>query len=160
MTDRDIMPFGKYKGKLMKDVPKSYGIWLIEQEGFEDKNPDLFLYFTEGAAVSGSASEHDMDEVEARLLKPTTPEFKRFWFQSYGERLRKNGGEGVYLSYLRVAIAAWSACLNPPKDLPGFPGVPAPRGFGTPMPPIVPKTPPIIPRPKVLDDNLDEDIPF
>lgn len=170
MTDRDLMPFGKYgKGKVnltvgqVKERYPDYVTWLCDQDGFEDKNPDLFLYFTQGAAASSSESERDMDEVEDRLLKPTSPEFKTFWFRAYGERLRKNGGEGVYLSYLRVAISTWDACKNPPKDLPGFPGIPAPTGpksFGAPMPPLVPATPPKIERPRILDTKLDEDIPF
>ena len=28
MKDTDLMPFGKYKGKPMSDVPASYLIWL------------------------------------------------------------------------------------------------------------------------------------
>ena len=27
-----IMPFGKYKGKLIKDIPENYLIWLNSQE--------------------------------------------------------------------------------------------------------------------------------
>ncbi len=30
MTDKSIMPFGKYKGYLMENVPASYLIWLYE----------------------------------------------------------------------------------------------------------------------------------
>ena len=28
LTDEDIMPFGKHKGKRMADVPASYLVWL------------------------------------------------------------------------------------------------------------------------------------
>jgi hypothetical protein len=28
MTDQDLMPFGKYKGEKMEDVPASYLLWL------------------------------------------------------------------------------------------------------------------------------------
>lgn len=28
MTDLDLMPFGKYKGDKMEDVPASYLLWL------------------------------------------------------------------------------------------------------------------------------------
>lgn len=28
LTDTDLMPFGKHKGKLMQDVPASYLHWL------------------------------------------------------------------------------------------------------------------------------------
>lgn len=30
MEDTDLMPFGKYKGKQMQDVPADYLIWLHE----------------------------------------------------------------------------------------------------------------------------------
>ena len=30
MTDNSIMPFGKYKGEKMANVPASYLIWLFE----------------------------------------------------------------------------------------------------------------------------------
>lgn len=31
MTDQDLMPFGKYKGEKMEDVPASYLLWLRDQ---------------------------------------------------------------------------------------------------------------------------------
>lgn len=165
MTDRDLMPFGKHKGTPMCKVPKSYLTWLADQDGFEDKNPEMFLYITEGASASSSESERDMDDVEERLLKDTTEDFRKFWFRSYGERLRKNGGDGIYLSYLRVAIATWTASKDPlagalSKDQQSIPKPTGPLAFGTPMPPIVPKTPPVVARPKILDAQLDEDVPF
>ena len=30
MTDNSLMPFGKYKGTKMADVPASYLIWIFE----------------------------------------------------------------------------------------------------------------------------------
>ena len=30
MTDESIMPFGKYKGEQLQDVPETYLIWLYE----------------------------------------------------------------------------------------------------------------------------------
>lgn len=30
MNDKDKMPWGKYEGKLMEDVPADYFIWLLE----------------------------------------------------------------------------------------------------------------------------------
>lgn len=33
MNDQDLMPFGKYKGEKMEDVPASYLLWLREQGG-------------------------------------------------------------------------------------------------------------------------------
>ena len=35
MTDLDIMPFGKHKGKQMQDVPADYLIWLLDN-GLKD----------------------------------------------------------------------------------------------------------------------------
>ena len=32
MTDNDMMPFGKYKGEKMVNVPASYLLWAIEQQ--------------------------------------------------------------------------------------------------------------------------------
>lgn len=31
MTDQDLMPFGKYKGEKMENVPASYLLWLRDQ---------------------------------------------------------------------------------------------------------------------------------
>ncbi len=30
MSDQDIMPFGKYRGEKMEDIPASYLLWLRE----------------------------------------------------------------------------------------------------------------------------------
>ncbi len=32
LTDNDIMPFGKYKGEKMANVPADYLVWLYENE--------------------------------------------------------------------------------------------------------------------------------
>lgn len=32
LTDESPMPFGKYKGQKLEDVPASYLIWLMENE--------------------------------------------------------------------------------------------------------------------------------
>lgn len=34
MTDSDLMPFGKHKGKKLGDVPADYLLWLYEQDWF------------------------------------------------------------------------------------------------------------------------------
>ena len=36
-----IMPFGKYRGKRVEDIPRSYMEYFLEQEEFEDNNPEL-----------------------------------------------------------------------------------------------------------------------
>jgi len=32
MTDSDLMPYGKYKGEKMANVPASYLLWLYEND--------------------------------------------------------------------------------------------------------------------------------
>jgi uncharacterized protein (DUF3820 family) len=49
LTDTDQMPFGKYKGIPMQDVPASYLHWLWTQDGF-DKNSQIGVYITENLA--------------------------------------------------------------------------------------------------------------
>lgn len=31
ITDESIMPFGKYKGKVMTEVPDEYLLWLLQE---------------------------------------------------------------------------------------------------------------------------------
>ena len=35
MTDNDLMPWGKYKGKKMINVPASYLLWLWDEWGLQ-----------------------------------------------------------------------------------------------------------------------------
>jgi len=37
-----LLPFGKFKGKAIDEVPDSYLTWLLEQDWFEEKFEDLF----------------------------------------------------------------------------------------------------------------------
>lgn len=36
------LPFGKYKGELIADLPNGYLEWLLDQEWFEEKFVDLW----------------------------------------------------------------------------------------------------------------------
>ena len=36
------MPFGKFKGKLICDLPNSYLIWLLDQEWMAKDYPNLY----------------------------------------------------------------------------------------------------------------------
>lgn len=48
MTDQDLMPFGKYKGERMENVPASYLLWLREQGC---SNPEVREYIKENETV-------------------------------------------------------------------------------------------------------------
>lgn len=48
MSDQDIMPFGKYKGEKMENVPASYLLWLRDQ-GVRD--PGVRSYIEENETV-------------------------------------------------------------------------------------------------------------
>jgi hypothetical protein len=43
LTDDDIMPWGKYRGERLGDVPDDYLDWLGKQDWIED-HPDLLEY--------------------------------------------------------------------------------------------------------------------
>lgn len=43
MDDESLMPFGKYKGLRLGDVPDDYLLWFLKQD-FCDKYPDLVVY--------------------------------------------------------------------------------------------------------------------
>ena len=99
------MPFGKYKGTPIADLPYTYKAWLLDQDGFADKHPQLADCFR-GRDVS-TPKENENLAIEAQLLLSMSEPFKRWWLRAYGERLRKQG-EFMYIPYLRVAIAAWT----------------------------------------------------
>ena len=44
MTDSDLMPFGKHKGKPMEEVPASYLLWLSDQGDFKQRNAEMSEY--------------------------------------------------------------------------------------------------------------------
>ena len=42
MSDRpDVMPFGKYKGEPVEDLPSSYIEWLLSETDVDKRNPRL-----------------------------------------------------------------------------------------------------------------------
>jgi uncharacterized protein (DUF3820 family) len=44
-SDDSLMPFGKFRGKSLKDVPADYLLWLYnEAKDLKVKNPDLHGY--------------------------------------------------------------------------------------------------------------------
>jgi hypothetical protein len=40
LTDTDLMPWGKYKGTPMQDVPADYFFWCWTKQGFEFRKQD------------------------------------------------------------------------------------------------------------------------
>lgn len=116
MTDRDPMPFGKYGpkngnpktvGEVKREHP-DYVKWLINQDGFKDKNKAMYAYFTD-APEAATAKEVDNIQAEEGLLRGMSESFKTWWKVAYGDRLRKDG-EMLYIPYLRVAKEAWLHC--------------------------------------------------
>jgi hypothetical protein len=43
LTDKDLMPFGKYRGKTMEKVPAGYLLWMADQD-WSAKWPDVKEY--------------------------------------------------------------------------------------------------------------------
>lgn len=50
LTDNDLMPFGKHKGKKLIDVPASYLLWLYEDHP-NFKTTDVGIYITDNYEV-------------------------------------------------------------------------------------------------------------
>lgn len=46
-NDKTPMPFGKYKGEAMENVPAGYLLWLYEQMKRDDEKINLFIYIAE-----------------------------------------------------------------------------------------------------------------
>lgn len=115
------MPWGKFKGTPICDVPESYKDWLCNQEGFKEKNPVLYRLFDEGDNDEiSTADERKAIDLEGPLLDPMPPAFKSFWKRAYGERMRVHG-QIQYIAFLRVACESWkeasSAMNNAPLSL-------------------------------------------
>jgi len=49
LEHNDEMPFGKYKGRKMEDVPDSYLVWCYEQEDMRQRWPELIAYIVNNA---------------------------------------------------------------------------------------------------------------
>jgi hypothetical protein len=108
MTGRDLMLFGKFKNTPLADVPADYVRWLTGQEGFSEKNPQLFAFFTQGEAAVSRPAEVAVINTEKALLASVSTNFTTWWMRAYGDRLRVSG-ELFYIPYLRVAIESWVA---------------------------------------------------
>jgi len=48
LTDNSIMPFGKYKGQVLANIPASYLIWIFENNKC---TPDVAKYINENLDV-------------------------------------------------------------------------------------------------------------
>ena len=105
MTSRDLMTFGKHKGKPLGDVDRSYFDWLMKQDGFADKNNDLAKWIKEGD-FSAEPIEHSNNEEETDLFRRAPEAFKHWWSVAYGDRCRKQASHN-YIPFMRVALDAW-----------------------------------------------------
>jgi uncharacterized protein (DUF3820 family) len=56
LTDTSKMPFGKYKGQLMQDVPASYLHWLWSNGMKQDKASPVAVYIRE--SLDALSKEH------------------------------------------------------------------------------------------------------
>lgn len=126
MTDKTPMPFGKHKGVPLDQVPKTYLTWLFDQDGAEEKYPDLFDWFCNGnAAACATIKEVNLDHEEEQIFLSMPTPFRAWWNKQYGTNLRKVGSDFL-LPYLRVATSAWQAAneqlvqanLAPPPSTP------------------------------------------
>jgi uncharacterized protein (DUF3820 family) len=60
LTDVDLMPFGKYKGQRMQDVPASYFVWLKEK-GCD--HPGVRAYIENSwSAIKSECPDHIFEE--------------------------------------------------------------------------------------------------
>ncbi len=51
MNDKSPMPFGKYKGDPLEDVPDDYLLWLLRQTWVATKYPDLWKYLIDNQDI-------------------------------------------------------------------------------------------------------------
>ena len=58
-TDETPMPFGKHKGAPLKDVPADYLLWLADQDGFAERNPELSAYVEKNRALLDDEQEEE-----------------------------------------------------------------------------------------------------
>lgn len=105
------MPFGKYKGTPLSQVPDNYVDWLLDQDWFTEEGgkwEDLHTYFTEGEDDSPVAESEEVsrNKTEDIILNGCDPAFKSWWEQNYAKRLR-DAKSVLYIAHLRIALAAW-----------------------------------------------------
>ena len=158
MTSRDLMPFGKYKGQPLSNVPAEYAEWLCGQEGFHEKNPKLWEFFMEGDAVSSTPAERGVIDLERQLLLSMSTAFTRWWMKAYGDRLRL-AGEMFYIPYLRVAIEAWHAAELQFEKAGLGPPIPAPKPIPAAPKPVAATSPLSKPLDKV-ETPVDDEVNF
>lgn len=61
LTDESLMPFGKYKGEKMANVPASYLLWIYDEwvsRRFAFENREVKAYIEENLNVLNMESEY------------------------------------------------------------------------------------------------------
>jgi hypothetical protein len=164
MTSKTLMPFGKWKGKPLSDVPRSYLDWLFDQDGAEEKYPDLFTWYAEGGDASpvATAKEVNINFEEDKLLLSMPTPFRTWWDTQYGRNLTKVDS-AFRLPYLRVAMAAWQAASEQLATAglgPITPSLVPPSMKASPPPPPPKKPTPTSREVDLANISLDEDVPF
>jgi len=114
MTLKDAMPFGKYKGLPIGELPKDYIRWLADQDWFIDEKSkwkDVAALLSKDpkkvAAVS-TPKETERDSIENEVLARADEDFRVWWESQYGKRLREAKSDH-YIPYLRLTLEAWLA---------------------------------------------------
>jgi len=49
ITDTSKMPFGKYRGTPMSEVPDSYLVWFYGQDDAKASQPEVYQYIVDNA---------------------------------------------------------------------------------------------------------------
>lgn len=160
MTTRDPMPFGKYKGTAIDDVPEDYLDWLVEQDWMSDpkgKWVPLYKLLTGDTTCATPKENQNIVAEDALLLSMSTP-FRKWWFAAYGDKLRLQG-ELNYIPFLRVAINSWCAAEANLGHLVTAPTPVNPsliQQANRPVPFIKPTPQPLNPVQPTLDDDTEQ----
>jgi len=165
-------PIGKYKGTALRDIPKSYIAWFLEQDWAEEKYGEYYNYWANGEHHKEKSFVPDETVVseEVKLLDSMPMVFCTWWYSNY-ERVKVQS-PSLYLSYLRVAVKAWQFRDSCPPAALTMKATPPVKS--APLPPTPSNLPDALtsdlnaPRPRrpevegtrPFKGNLDEDPPF
>lgn len=85
-SDEDPIPFGKHKGKKLKDVPADYLLWFADHPTLPKGYPGLALYVRRVREVLEAEAK---DAIESQALE-------KYHRDKFLEELRKKRHRGYY----------------------------------------------------------------